>query len=58
VENTNPHRFSIPKGLFTVTGTTTDDEENQSPQVFIKYGAFLAFIQSKILLYTLKETPP
>ena len=50
--------FIIPKGLFTVTGTTTDDEENQSPQVFIKYGAFLAFCQSKLLLYSSKECSP
>tara|TARA_B110000495_G_scaffold57730_1_gene48913 strand:+ start:1191 stop:4301 length:3111 start_codon:yes stop_codon:yes gene_type:complete len=53
-----PTDLSIPNGLFTVCGTTTDDEENQSPQVFIKYGAFLAFIQSKILLYTLKDNSP
>ena len=50
-----PTDFKIPNGLFTVTGTTTDDESNQSPQVFIKYGAFLAFLQSNVLLYTSKQ---
>ena len=50
-----PTDFTFSSSLFTVIGTTTDDEENQSPQVFIKYGAFLAFLQSKVLLYTSKE---
>lgn len=54
-----PEDLVIPNGLFTVTGATTDSEENQARyQVFIKYGAFLAFIQSKILLYTLKDNSP
>ena len=44
-----------PKSLLTIPGTTTDLEENQSPQVYVKYGAFLAFLQSRILLYN-KDT--
>ena len=29
----------------------SDDEKSNSPQVFLKYGAFLAYLQSKILVY-------
>jgi len=39
------------KAILSVVGTTTDSEVNSSPQVFIKYGALLAFIQSNLLLY-------
>jgi len=47
--------ITYPKSLLTIPGTTTDLEENQSPQVYVKYGAFLAFLQSRILLYN-KDT--
>tara|TARA_R110002012_G_scaffold47454_3_gene124381 strand:- start:8097 stop:11024 length:2928 start_codon:yes stop_codon:yes gene_type:complete len=46
-----PSSLIFSKGLLTIPGTTADIEENQSPQVYIKYGAFLAYLQSKILLY-------
>jgi hypothetical protein len=51
-----PKTIDFPKALLSVPGTTTDLEENQSPQVYIKYGAFLAYLQSKVLLYD-KDTP-
>jgi len=34
-----------------VPGTTCDIEQNQSPQVFLKYGAFLAYLQNTVLIY-------
>lgn len=50
--------ITFSNGLLTIPGTTTDLEENQSPQVYVKYGAFLAFLQSKVLLYDNKKDTP
>ena len=38
--------------LLSVPVEATDDEDNVTPQVYMKYGALMAFIQSKLLLYT------
>ena len=46
------------KALLVVPGTTTDDIHSQSPQIFIKYGAFLAYLQSKILVYDTTTSTP
>lgn len=52
-----PKTVKYPKALIYRTGVTTDDG-TENPQVYIKYGVFLSFIQSKLLLYNLKtETP-
>tara|TARA_R110001632_G_scaffold208707_1_gene333100 strand:- start:668 stop:3547 length:2880 start_codon:yes stop_codon:yes gene_type:complete len=50
-----PADVIFPNCIFSLEGTTTDDQLNQSPQVFIKYGAFLAFIQSRLLLQNTKD---
>mgnify|MGYP003674781075 CR=1 FL=1 len=46
------------KALLVIPGTTTDDENSQSPQIYIKYGAFLAYLQSKILVYDTSTVTP
>jgi hypothetical protein len=52
-----PKTLTFPKGIIYRTGVTTDDG-SENPQVYMKYGAFLSFIQAKLLLYDLKtETP-
>lgn len=49
--------ITFKNGLLYAQGATTDDG-SESPQVWIKYGAFLAFIQAKCLLYDkTTETP-
>lgn len=55
-----PTDLSIPNSIYSLTGTTTDAENpvGQSPQVFIKYGAFLAFVQSRLLLFNSKDNSP
>ena len=53
-----PTSLKFPKSILAIPGTTTDIEENQSPQVYIKYGAFLAYLQSKILLYDNSNDTP
>ena len=49
----------FPKSLLIVPmKSTTSGDDAISPQIFIKYGAFLAFIQSRVLLYsTTTDTP-
>ena len=37
--------------LLSVPVEATDDDTNVTPQVYMKYGALMAFIQSKLLLY-------
>lgn len=55
-----PTNLTIPNSLYSLVGTTTDSENptGQSPQVFIKYGAFLAFVQSRLLLFNSKDNSP
>ena len=47
------------KAIFVVPVKAGDDDQSESPQVYMKYGALMAFIQSKLLLYskTPKSTP-
>ena len=44
-------KLSIPKGMLSVQGVTTDGEKNQSPQVYLTFGTLLALIQKYLLLY-------
>ena len=53
-----PTSLKFEKGLLAIPGTTTDIKQNESPQVYIKYGAFLAYLQSKVLLYDKKTDTP
>lgn len=47
-----PKTLEFPNGIFTISdNVTTNNSDTKSSQVYIKYGAFLAFIQSKVLLY-------
>lgn len=55
---TDPKDLLFSKSLLSLSGTRTDLERNQSPQVFVKYGAFLAYLQSKILLYDKSNDTP
>ena len=50
--------LTFKKSLLAINGPVTDLEENQSPQVYIKYGAFLAYLQSKVLLYDKQKDTP
>lgn len=54
-EGKEPLNLTIPNGLLYRTGVTGDSGEDINPQVYLKYGAFLAYIQSSVLLYN-KET--
>jgi hypothetical protein len=47
--------FTIKNGIFAAYGTTGDTLPEQNPQVYIKYGALLAYIQSNLLLYNPKK---
>ena len=51
-----PKEVTYKKAILVVPGSTLDNNRQGDPQVFIKYGAFLSFIQSYILLYD-KNTP-
>lgn len=54
-----PQPIKYPKGLLYRTGITYPEEEKSSnPLIYIKYGAFLAFIQSNLLLYNTKLNTP
>ena len=44
----------FPKAILAVPVEPTDDSMNESPQVYMRYGALIAFIQAKLLLYTTK----
>jgi len=55
---TKPGYLMFKKGLLAIPSTVTDLKENESPQVYIKYGAFLAYLQSKVLLYNNKKSTP
>ena len=46
------------EALLIVPGTRTNDDNSESPQIFIKYGAFLAYLQSKILVYNTTTNTP
>ena len=50
--------LKYPNAILSIAGTTTDDEKSNSPQVFLKYGAFLAYLQSKILVYNTTTNTP
>ena len=51
----------IPKiynnGLFYIQGPKLDTDTTSTLQAYIKYGAFLAFVQSELLLYSSKNKP-
>ena len=44
--------------LLIVPVKATDDETNLSPQVYMKYGALMAYIQAKLLLYCETTSTP
>ena len=46
-----PKDITYSGSVLVVPGATLDNTREQSPQTFIKYGAFLSFIQSHILVY-------
>ena len=48
----------IKNGVFVVPVNADDSEENESPQVYMKYGALMAFIQAKLLLYSPTTNTP
>ena len=50
-EFTNKFDLDIEKGLLALQGTTTDDEANSSPQVYLTFGSLLALIQKYLLIY-------
>ena len=58
-KGTSGRDILFPKSLLIVPmKSTTSGDDAISPQIFIKYGAFLAFLQSRILLYsTTTDTP-
>jgi hypothetical protein len=47
----------IPSGMLALTRTTTDIEENSSPQVYITFGSLLSLIQKYLLIYDKKGVP-
>ena len=47
-----------PNALLAIPVEATDEENNLTPQVYIKYGALMAYIQSKLLLYNKKTKTP
>tara|TARA_R110002060_G_scaffold26758_3_gene36362 strand:- start:269 stop:3652 length:3384 start_codon:yes stop_codon:yes gene_type:complete len=49
--------LTIKNGMLSLFDTTTDVEENSSPQVYITFGSLLALIQKHLLLYTSKGIP-
>ena len=56
-ESNTPTTKQYDKGLFYIQGIKLDTESNSTLQAYIKYGAFLAFIQSELLLYNAKTKP-
>ena len=49
--NFKKENLKIDSSLLIVEGTSTDDEENNSPQAYMTFGALMAIIQAKILLH-------
>jgi len=49
--------FKFTKAVMSSYGTTGDTDPEITPQVYIKYGAFLGFIQSQLLLYSKNNSP-
>ena len=41
--------IKIPKGILVIGDTSTDDENNSSPQMYVTFGYLIAFIQKYIL---------
>ena len=41
----------INKGMLSLQDTTTDEDNNQSPQVYITFGTFIAIVQKYLLVY-------
>ena len=50
--NLTHENILISGGLLTLGGTKTDDDDNQSPQVYITFGAFIALLQKNIVTHT------
>tara|TARA_R110001632_G_scaffold11542_2_gene41423 strand:+ start:4726 stop:7731 length:3006 start_codon:yes stop_codon:yes gene_type:complete len=44
--------FKIKNSILVVPVSAGDDDDNESPQVYLKYGALIAFIERKLLLYS------
>ena len=49
--------LNIKSGMLSLQDTTTDVDENASPQVYITFGALLAIVQKYLLIYTSKGVP-
>ena len=43
-------KISIPKGVMILGGVDTDDDDNESPQVYITFGTLIAILQKNIVL--------
>mgnify|MGYP003627428863 CR=1 FL=1 len=43
--------ITIKKGMLSIQDTTTDEDNNESPQVYITFGTFIAIIQKYLLVY-------
>ena len=56
--NLTHENISIPGGLLTLGGTKTDDDDNESPQVYITFGAFIALLQKNIVTHTQSNKCP
>ena len=50
-EKGNIGDVTFPNAILVVNGTNCDNPNNSSPQVFMKYGAFLAYLQNTVLIY-------
>ena len=50
-EFSNTFDLDIEKGVLGLQGTTTDNDTNSSPQVYITFGGLLALIQKYLLIY-------
>tara|TARA_R110002060_G_scaffold28643_1_gene38792 strand:+ start:3505 stop:6621 length:3117 start_codon:yes stop_codon:yes gene_type:complete len=49
--------ITIKNGMLALIGTTTDIEQNSSPQVYITFGALIAYIQKYLLIYNKEGSP-
>ena len=47
----NKKKLTINKGIISLGKTITDSEENQSPQTYMAFGALMALIQCRLLVY-------
>ena len=43
--------ITIPNAILSLGGTQTDDDDNESPQVYITFGCFMAILQKNIIIH-------